>query len=380
VTNSRVGHVVDLRLVENPVLGAGAVDSASLDAAQLDAAQLYAASAGFASDRSVFDEHPRLEVPREDRLQPAVVARAPHVVEVPAQRRRPGATQESADPRDGARVHLRLEELRPEDLRLDDLRLEELRPEDLRLDDLRLEELRPEDLRPDANDPTWLGLGLFGSATSGAGATGADAVRAGASAVGWTPTVDARPRSGSKVPATVAGLTVAGLILGVAAFGTFRGPSSDDVGAVASVVPLASVATTTPSVAPLPATSERPSSTLTTATAAKISKVNAPPVRPVATTSSTKASSSRTAAPRPTSARSTTAPAGPDPSTSSTSGATRYPNCGALNADFPHGVARSGGKDKTSGTPVTTFVVNDAVYAANTRRDFDKDGVACERA
>ena len=60
--------------------------------------------------------------------------------------------------------------------------------------------------------------------------------------------------------------------------------------------------------------------------------------------------------------------------------ATKYPNCKKLNAKYPHGVARKGAKDHvSSGQPVTTFKVNDALYAANKHLDRDKDGVACEK-
>jgi hypothetical protein len=58
-----------------------------------------------------------------------------------------------------------------------------------------------------------------------------------------------------------------------------------------------------------------------------------------------------------------------------------YPNCKALNAKYPHGVARKGAKDHVSGSskPVTTFAVHDAVYTANRKLDRDRDGVACEK-
>ncbi|MEP9390872.1 excalibur calcium-binding domain-containing protein [Gordonia sp. VNQ95] len=59
--------------------------------------------------------------------------------------------------------------------------------------------------------------------------------------------------------------------------------------------------------------------------------------------------------------------------------ATTYANCAALNADYPHGVGKAGAVDSTSGTPVTNFTVNDDVYKANTARDRDKDGIACEK-
>ncbi len=58
-----------------------------------------------------------------------------------------------------------------------------------------------------------------------------------------------------------------------------------------------------------------------------------------------------------------------------------YPNCKALNAKYPHGVARKGAKDHVSGSskPVTGFAVNNVVYTANKNLDRDKDGVACEK-
>ncbi|MCX6468610.1 MAG: excalibur calcium-binding domain-containing protein [Corynebacteriales bacterium] len=56
-----------------------------------------------------------------------------------------------------------------------------------------------------------------------------------------------------------------------------------------------------------------------------------------------------------------------------------YGNCAALNADYPHGVGKPGAVDATSGTPVTTFEVDAAVYSDNTKSDRDKDGIACEK-
>ena len=61
------------------------------------------------------------------------------------------------------------------------------------------------------------------------------------------------------------------------------------------------------------------------------------------------------------------------------SAATRYPNCAALHKTYPHGVAKPGARDKTSGKPVTTFTVNRSVYSSNTHLDRDKDGIACEK-
>ena len=56
-----------------------------------------------------------------------------------------------------------------------------------------------------------------------------------------------------------------------------------------------------------------------------------------------------------------------------------FKNCAQMNAVYPHGVGRPGAKDETSGKPVTTFKVDAAIYAANTGRDRDKDGIACEK-
>jgi hypothetical protein len=59
----------------------------------------------------------------------------------------------------------------------------------------------------------------------------------------------------------------------------------------------------------------------------------------------------------------------------------KYANCAALNAVYRHGVAHKGAVDHVSGRtyPVTNFTVNTAVYNANTGRDRDKDGIACEK-
>jgi Excalibur calcium-binding domain len=56
----------------------------------------------------------------------------------------------------------------------------------------------------------------------------------------------------------------------------------------------------------------------------------------------------------------------------------------ALNKRYPHGVARLGARDKTSGTPVTTFKRSTRIYrlamSYNRGLDRDKDGIACETA
>ena len=64
-----------------------------------------------------------------------------------------------------------------------------------------------------------------------------------------------------------------------------------------------------------------------------------------------------------------------------TAAARVFQNCAALNRTYPHGVARTGARDRVSGAPkpVTNFTVNTAVYNANKKSDRDKDGVACEK-
>ena len=58
-------------------------------------------------------------------------------------------------------------------------------------------------------------------------------------------------------------------------------------------------------------------------------------------------------------------------------------NCTALNKKYPHGVGKATAKDKTSGTPVTTFRRSNSIYRTalshNKRLDGDKDGIACEK-
>jgi hypothetical protein len=56
-----------------------------------------------------------------------------------------------------------------------------------------------------------------------------------------------------------------------------------------------------------------------------------------------------------------------------------FANCAAMNQVYPHGVGRAGAIDHTTGTPVMDFLVNNALYAANTGRDGDSDGIACEK-
>jgi hypothetical protein len=58
----------------------------------------------------------------------------------------------------------------------------------------------------------------------------------------------------------------------------------------------------------------------------------------------------------------------------------RFANCDAMHRFFAHGVGQIGAKDKTSGTPVTSFARAPKWYARNTASDRDKHGIACEAA
>lgn len=69
------------------------------------------------------------------------------------------------------------------------------------------------------------------------------------------------------------------------------------------------------------------------------------------------------------------------PAVASAAPARKYSNCAALNKQYRHGVAKSGGKDRVKGRtkPVRNFTVNTALYNANRGLDRDHDGVACEK-
>lgn len=54
-----------------------------------------------------------------------------------------------------------------------------------------------------------------------------------------------------------------------------------------------------------------------------------------------------------------------------------YKNCTALHKVYPHGVGKSGAKDR--GGDVTTFTRDNKTYAKNKKSDRDKDGIACEQ-
>jgi hypothetical protein len=61
-----------------------------------------------------------------------------------------------------------------------------------------------------------------------------------------------------------------------------------------------------------------------------------------------------------------------------------WKNCSHVNAKYRHGVGRASAHDKTNGSPVTTFVRSNRLYALamkyNRGLDRDKDGIACEHS
>jgi Excalibur calcium-binding domain len=103
-------------------------------------------------------------------------------------------------------------------------------------------------------------------------------------------------------------------------------------------------------------------------------KSKAPTAEKMRTTSAARKTTARTSTTASKPKRTT---AKPKPTATS---AKDYANCTALNADYPHGVGRPGARDKTSGTPVTSFTASRALYAANSESDRDNDGIACEKS
>ena len=67
--------------------------------------------------------------------------------------------------------------------------------------------------------------------------------------------------------------------------------------------------------------------------------------------------------------------------TAAAKGVAVFANCTALNRVYPHGVGKYGAVDRVAGNGkgVTTFVRSNQLYAANTKSDRDKDGIACEQ-
>ena len=67
------------------------------------------------------------------------------------------------------------------------------------------------------------------------------------------------------------------------------------------------------------------------------------------------------------------------PATTADAGPRGFKNCKQLNKTYKHGVGRPGARDRTSGTPVTSFKRSKKLYEANRRLDRDKDRIACEK-
>ncbi len=65
------------------------------------------------------------------------------------------------------------------------------------------------------------------------------------------------------------------------------------------------------------------------------------------------------------------------------SAAVSYANCTSLQKSYPHGIGRVGARDRTTGTPVTTWRKDTAGYdramRANRGLDRDRDAIACEK-
>jgi hypothetical protein len=60
-----------------------------------------------------------------------------------------------------------------------------------------------------------------------------------------------------------------------------------------------------------------------------------------------------------------------------------WKNCKQVNKKYPHGVGKVRARDKTSGTPETSFKRSNSLYNTAMRNnkglDRDKDGIACEK-
>ncbi|NNG19164.1 excalibur calcium-binding domain-containing protein [Naumannella sp. ID2617S] len=175
---------------------------------------------------------------------------------------------------------------------------------------------------------------------------------------------------------------LAGSALMLAGLATGCGPTAPTSAPAPVAAPIAN-ATQPAAVAPT-STAPIPPPPAATTQAAPPTSTRPTPTRTTASPTRTTPAPSRTPAPSATATRSTPSKA---PSTESepqavTGGAKVYKNCEELRKDYPHGVARRGGVDLTSGKPKKVqpaFVVNDDVYNVNHARDADGDGVACEQ-
>ena len=190
--------------------------------------------------------------------------------------------------------------------------------------------------------------------------------------------------SQARAPKQAAGWALAGLaLLGYVSLAVGAASpkattrSSSGAGAAVLTAP-----TSAPAVTPTATATPDPTPTTEVVTAAPTTEVPAP-----ATTAQAPVPLTAAVPPRsvPTHVQVAAPPAVPvapvAPVAPAAPAAQSFANCVALNAVYPHGVARPGAVDHVSGStaPVTDFQVDAAVYAANTGRDGDGDGIACER-
>jgi hypothetical protein len=186
--------------------------------------------------------------------------------------------------------------------------------------------------------------------------------------------------SQARAPKQAAGWALAGLaLLGYVSLAVGAASpkattrSSSGAGAAVLTAP-----TSAPAVTPTATATPEPTPTTEVVTAAPTTEAPAP----VAPTPAPAAPVSPRSVPTHVQAAAPPAvPVGPAaPVAPAAPAAQSFANCDALNAVYPHGVGRPGAVDHVSGSsaPVTDFQVDAAVYAANTGRDRDGDGIACE--
>lgn len=147
-------------------------------------------------------------------------------------------------------------------------------------------------------------------------------------------------------------------------------------------------APTTPPVttapAPVPSTVPPPPPPTTTSAPAPAAPATttSPPTRQQ-TIAAAAAPVSTTRAPKQSTQPSSEPSAAKPAPVTSQSGVKVYERCADLNQDFPNGVGRAGAVDMTKNgpkKPQPKFKVNEDLYNANTDRDADNDGIACEKS
>lgn len=219
--------------------------------------------------------------------------------------------------------------------------------------------------------------------------------------VGGTGFAEPGPRRPRRTGRRIAGIAAAG-VLGVALLGALI-PDQDEAtvtaeglldSATASPTPTqrrasaaassSAAATGQASVAALADGVATPRAAATATTSTKRATTKAPAVTTTtartSTASTTKATSTTKPATAPTTVKKTTTTKAATRTTSADA-VRDFANCRELNGVYPHGVGRPGSVDRTrnDSPPVTTFLVDAALYEANSESDGDNDGVACEK-